>query len=155
MPNPVKNLRYIKWYNSSSLRPIKSLINSMRYNWRQSAVYQDNLKLYWKSDKTPYFLRWLKSILSRCFSKILLTTEKGLTGWCFNQWTFPNFLQYRDHRWDIQKPRKQDSFRHILESSTSMYKNSDSDLLRATTEIKSGPFNVIYMSRLVMTFSSN
>ena len=32
MPNPVKSLRYIKRYDLSILRPVKSLSNSMRYS---------------------------------------------------------------------------------------------------------------------------
>ena len=34
---------------------------------------------------------------------------------------------------------KQDSFRHILKSSASMYENSDSQFFRNTTGIQSGP----------------
>ena len=51
------------------------------------------------------------------------------------------------------KSGKQDSYRHILESSASMYGSSGSHFFRTITGIQSGPggFNE---SRFVMTFST-
>ena len=49
------------------------------------------------------------------------------------------------------KSGKQDSFRHILESSVSMYESSGSQFFRTTTGIQSGP-DFFDESRFVMTF---
>ena len=59
IPNPVESLRYIKLCSSCSLRPIKGPTNFIICNChtRRSAVVEGNLKLYWKSDKRPHFLR--------------------------------------------------------------------------------------------------
>ena len=48
---------------------------------RRSAVYPEDLKLYWKSEKIPHFSRWSTILLFTSFSKTLLTTERRLTGW--------------------------------------------------------------------------
>ena len=45
-------------------------------NVRRSAVDQEDLKLYWKSEeKRPHFPRWSTILLFTSFSKILLTKE--------------------------------------------------------------------------------
>ena len=49
------------------------------------------------------------------------------------------------------KSGKQDSFRHILKSSASMYGSSGSQFFRTTTEIKSGP-DTLDESGFVMNF---
>ena len=46
---------------------------------------------------------------------------------------------------------RQDSFRHILKSSASMYESSGSQFFRTTTNIQSGP-DAFDESRLVITF---
>ena len=46
---------------------------------------------------------------------------------------------------------EQDSFRHVLKSSASMYESSGSQFFRTTTEIQSGP-DTFDESRFVMTF---
>ena len=47
---------------------------------RGSAVDQEDLKPYWKSENRPHFSRWLTVILFTSFSKTLLTTERRLIG---------------------------------------------------------------------------
>ena len=47
---------------------------------RGSPVDREDLKLYWKSEKRLYFSRWSTILLFTSFSKILLTTERRLTG---------------------------------------------------------------------------
>ena len=51
----------------------------------------------------------------------------------------------------FQQPGKQDFFRHILKSSTSISESSDSQFFRTTTDIQLGP-NVFDESRFIMTF---
>ena len=51
----------------------------------------------------------------------------------------------------FQQSRKQDSFRHILKSSASIFKCSGSQLFRTTTRIQLGS-NVFDESGFVMTF---
>ena len=41
MPNPVKSLRYIKCYSSSTPRPVKSPSNSIRYNCENICSWQE------------------------------------------------------------------------------------------------------------------
>ena len=47
---------------------------------RRSAVKQEDLKPYWKSEKKSDFSRWSTILLFTSFSKTLLTTERILTG---------------------------------------------------------------------------
>ena len=51
----------------------------------------------------------------------------------------------------FQQSGKQDSFRHILKSSASMYESSGSQFFRTTTGIQSGP-DAFDKSRFIMTF---
>ena len=71
---------------------------------------------------------------------------------------FPNILKYKDYQWDLPTILKQDSFRHMLRSSASMYEGSDSQFFRSTTEVQSGPaafdksrFAVIFLTILGLT----
>ena len=57
--NSLESLGYIKCYSSSSSRPVKSPRNSIR-SVRRSAVDQEDLKPYWKSEKRPHFSRACK-----------------------------------------------------------------------------------------------
>ena len=43
---------------------------------RRSAVGQEDLKPYWKSEKRPYFYRWSTILLFASFSKISLTQKE-------------------------------------------------------------------------------
>ena len=87
MVKPVETLRYIKDNSSSSSRPIKS-----------PGKFED-LKLYWKSDKRPYFSRVSTSLLFVRLSKTLLTKEKRtIRTVVLSHWTFPGTFKYRDHR---------------------------------------------------------
>ena len=54
-------------------------------------------------------------------------------------------------RFSSSKSGKQDSFRHILKSSASMYESSGSQFFRTTTGIQSGP-DAFDESKFVMTF---
>ena len=47
------------------------------------------------------------------------------------------FLNTRNNDETFQQSRKQDSFRHILQSSASMYESQDSHFFRTTTKIQS------------------
>ena len=56
MPHPVESTGYIKCYNSSSPRPIKSHSNSIDATVTRYAVDREDLKPYWKSGMRPQFL---------------------------------------------------------------------------------------------------
>ena len=56
MPNPNKSLGYIKCYNSSSPRPVKSLAILSDTTVRRSAVDREDLT-YWKSEEKPHSSR--------------------------------------------------------------------------------------------------
>ena len=56
----------------------------------------------------------------------------------FSSRPFPQFSSIQpDHQGDLQKSGKQDSFRHILKSSASMYESSVSQFFRTTSWIQS------------------
>ena len=57
MPNPVKSLGYIKCHSSSNPRTVKALAILSDTTVRRSAVDQEDLKPYWKSQKRPHFSR--------------------------------------------------------------------------------------------------
>ena len=63
----------------------------------------------------------------------------------------PTFLNTGTSDETFQHSGKQDSFRHILKSSASMYESSGSQFFRTTTGIHSGP-EAFDESRFVMTF---
>ena len=50
---------------------------------RRSAVDQEDLKPYRKSEKRSHFFRWSAMLLLTSFSKTLLTIERRLTGGSF------------------------------------------------------------------------
>ena len=54
MSNPAKNLGHVKCYSSSSPRPVKNH-KILPDTIRRSAVDQEDLKPYWKSEKQPHF----------------------------------------------------------------------------------------------------
>ena len=64
---------------------------------------------------------------------------------------FQTFLNIGTTNENFQQSGKEDSFRHILKSSASMYKTSDSHFLKTTTGIQSGR-DTCDKLRLVMTF---
>ena len=82
MQNSVKTLGYIKCY-TAQVAPdlLKALAILSDTTARRSAVDQEDLKPYWKSEKRSHFSRGSTILLFTSFSKTLLTTEKRLTGW--------------------------------------------------------------------------
>ena len=137
------------WVAPDLLKALASLSDT---TVRRSAVDQEDLKLYWKSKKLPDFSKWSTIPLFKSFSKILLTTERRLTGQYFLAIDFyPTFLNTGTTNDPFQHSGKQDSFRHILKSSASMYESSGSQFVRTTTGIQSGP-DAFDKSRFVMTF---
>ena len=69
----------------------------------------------------------------------------------FSSRPFPNILKYRITHEIFQRSGKQDSFRHILKSSASIYESSGSQFFRITTGIQSGP-DPSDEPRFIMTF---
>ena len=72
---------------------------------RGSAVNQEDLKPYWKSDKRPYFSRWSRILLSTIIYKVFkdFTNHRKKTNRAavFSCRPFSNILKYRDHWWDL------------------------------------------------------
>ena len=85
IPNPVKNLGYIKCQSSSSPVTIEISSNFIRYNCQ---LYQKDLKLYWKTEKRLLEVTFPEAINKPIIHKFFKD--------------FNNLLQ------------KQDSYRHIL-----------------------------------------
>ena len=88
--------------------------------FRRFAVNSEDLKPYWKSEKKPNF-SW--------GSTILLTIQEYIS---------PTFLSIEITDEIFKQSGNQDSFRHILKSSASMYKISGSLFFRTTTGIQLG-----------------
>ena len=75
--------------------------------------------------KRPYFFMWSTILLFTSFSKTLLTTERGLTGWYFLAVDFsPTLSNTGTSVESFQQSRKQDSLRYTLKKSASMYGSS-------------------------------
>ena len=81
MLNPVKSLAYIKCYNSSSPRPVKSPSNSISYNCEKICSWSRRPKTYRKSGKGHFSLGDQQSYYLQVFRKTLLITERRPTGW--------------------------------------------------------------------------
>ena len=69
----------------------------------------------------------------------------------FSSRHFSNILNKGTTDETFQKFGKQDSFRHFLKSSASVYENSGSQFFKTTTGKQSGP-DVFDESRFVLTF---
>ena len=82
MPNPAKSLKYIKCHSLSSPRPVKRPINSIGYNCKKICSWS----------RRPKTILEIRSLF-KSFSKTLLTTKRCRP--------FPNFLKYRNHRWNL------------------------------------------------------
>ena len=101
---------------------------------RRYADDWEDVKLYWISNKRPHFSRWPTSLVFTSFSQNLLTTERKLIGLQFLATDlYPTLLNTGITDKTFHESRKQDSFRHILKSSVSMYESSGSQFFRTTT----------------------
>ena len=104
------------------------------------------------AQKRPHFSWWSKILLLTSFSKTLLITARTLTWRYFLAGDLsPTFLHTKTTIETFQQSGKQNSFRHILNSSASIYESSGSQFFRTTTGIKSGP-HAFDESRFFMTF---
>ena len=123
---------------------------------RRSAMYQEDLKPYWKSEKRSSFSRWSTSLLfTNLFTVVyLFTSHRRLTEWYLLAIHFFRTFSTGDTNETFQQSGKQDCFRHILKISDSLYEHSDLQFFRTITWIQSGP-DAFEKSRLLMTFASN
>ena len=79
MPNPVKNLGYIKCYSLSNPRTVKSPSNSMNYNYQKICSWSRRPRTILEIRKKGHiFLGDQQSYYLQVFKR-LLTTERGLT----------------------------------------------------------------------------
>ena len=144
MPNPVN------CYSLSRPRPVKSPCNSIRYNCKICSWLRRPKTIL--EIKEGHISLGDQRLLFPSFSKTLLTTERRLTEQQFLAVDlFPTFLNTGTTYETFQRSGKQDSFRHLLQSSASMYESSGSQFFRTTTGIQSGPDD-FDKSRLVITF---
>ena len=88
MPHPAKSLIYIYIYiyikccSSSSRRSIKSPSDSIRYNCQKVFSWSRRLETKLEVRKEIIFLEVINNIIIYYFfSKILLATDRSLTGW--------------------------------------------------------------------------
>ena len=117
-----------------------------------------------KCDQVRSFLRIWSHLLKKslmenllfcevyCSSKILLTTERRLTGWYFLAVDLsPELLNTRTTDDTFQQSGKKDSFQDIFKSSANMYERSDSHFFIITTGAQSGP-DTLEKLRLIVDF---
>ena len=131
---------------------LKTLVILSDTTVRSSAVDRDGIKPYLKSENRPHFYRWPISLLLISFSKNLLTTEGTQARRQFSAVHLSSkFLNTGTNDETFQQSGKQDSFRHILNRSASMYGSPGSQFFTATTRIQSGP-DAFYESRFIMNF---
>ena len=83
MPNPVKILGYIKYYNLISPRPIKTQAILPEVIVRKYAVGLEDLTPYWKSEKRSYFSKWSRSLLFTSFPDAYIF-DKSTLGMTFS-----------------------------------------------------------------------
>ena len=111
---------------------VPAILSDAFFKWY--AIEWEGLEPYWKSEKSPNFSSWSTR------SKILPTTERKLTGLQFLAIDlFPTFLKVGSTDVTFQKSGKQNSFRHIMKNSASIYENWGSQFFRTTTGIQSRP----------------
>ena len=109
IPNFVESLGYIQCYSSSCPRPVKSSSDSIRHNFRRSAVDGEDVKSYWKSENL---------IIYKFFKGFTNHRKKTNRTVVFSSRPFPNILKYRDHQWDLSTIWKTRLFQtHIEEFS--------------------------------------
>ena len=137
MPSSVKSLGYIKCYSSGSPRPVNSPSNYIRHNCQKICSWSRRPNAILEIRKKATFLKAIK------FSK---TNHRKKTNSVvvFSSRPFPTFLNTGTTHETCPQFRKQDSFRHILKSSPSMYETSGSQIFRITTGIQSGPNQIKY-----------
>ena len=113
------------------------------------AIFRNSCQKICRSHKRPHFSRWSTNLIFTSFSRTLLTIERRLTGrQSLAKHFSPTFVNTEITGETFQQFGKQDSFRHILKSSASMYEKSGSQFFRATG-MQSRPFQP------VMNFSTN
>ena len=104
MPNPVKSIGYIKYYSSSSPRPVKSPSNCITYNCQKICSWSRRPKtiLDWKSAKRPHVSKWSTILLFTSFWKTFTNHRKNTNrAVVFGCRLFPKIPKYRDHQLDL------------------------------------------------------
>ena len=93
-------------------------------------------------------------LLFKSFSNTLLNTERRQYRAVFLAADLhPTFLNMGTTSEAFQRSGQQDSFRHVLKSSASMYESSGSQFFRISTRIQSGPDNYIIRTRFIQALN--
>ena len=102
MLNPVKSFGYIKWYSSSSPRPVKSPSNSIRRSCQKICSWLRSPKTMLETRKKATFLYVISSpIIHKFFKNFIKQRKKANRAVVFSCGPFPNILKYRDHPRDL------------------------------------------------------
>ena len=123
----------------TTTRVSQDLLNALAIPLDTTVRRSRRPEIIMEARKKSHFARWSTSLLFLFLTDFPKRRKKG--GWYFFLSCRPltNNLQCRDHRCQIPKIRKQDSFRYILTSSVNLQESSGSQFLRTTTEIQPGP----------------
>ena len=152
MPTSVESLGYIKCYSSSSPRPVKSPSNSIRQNCQKICGWSWRPKTILQIRKKATFLYMINNPITYKFVKDFANHRKKTNrAVVFSIELSPTFLNTGTTDETFQQSGKQDTFRHILKSSASMYESSGSQFFRTTTGVQLRP-DAFDESRFIMTF---
>ena len=153
MLNPIKSL--ITSSATAQVAPdlLKALAILSDRAVRRSAVDQEDLKPFSKSEKKASFLKVInKPIIYKFFQNFTNHRQKTNRTLLLSHRTYPSILKYKDLPVSLDTGKLENKI--VLISSASLYEISGSHLFRTTTEIQSGP-DTFDKSRLVMSFLTN
>ena len=121
MPNSVESFGYVNYCTLSNPKTVKLLSSSIGYNCQKICSWSRRRKTILKIWKKARLFQCInKSIIYRFFKDFSNARKKTNSSVVFSFRTFPKILNYMDHQWDlptINKTQKQDSNRHILDTS--------------------------------------
>ena len=102
MPNPAKSLGYTKSYSSSSLRPVKSPSNSIRFNCRKICSWSRSPKTILEIRKKAAFLYGINNPnIYKFFKDFTNHKKKTNRAVVLSCRLFSNILKYWNHLWNF------------------------------------------------------
>ena len=100
MPSPVKRLRYIKCYRSSSPRPVKSRSNSISFNCQKISCWLRKPNIILEIRKKTALLYLIKKPIFCNFFKDFTNQRKKINGMVVLSRTL--FLKVVDKHWKVE-----------------------------------------------------
>ena len=127
IPHYVEYIGYIKRYNTSSPRLVQSSSNSIRHNCQKICSSLRRTKTILEIRKKARFFKVIKNpIIYEFFKDFTNHRKKTNREVVFSSRPFPKLLNIEATDETFQQSGKEATLRHILKSSTSIYKSSES-----------------------------